>query len=174
MKRDIIKYLKAKRNLSNEIKNLPMEEKIKEIDEIYENLKEIPNDIDIDLIIQNIKVAEEVYYQAKASGVQEKYLKNIEGFIKEEKEKIKSKKKDNNNELDKLFEDINTHVRKINNEKFVWKKGEIKFIDSVCDECIYQNKNNKNKCAQYPKGKPDKVLKNEILCSKEKSDDILK
>lgn len=171
MKRNYIKYLKAKRNLSDEIKNMSMEEKIKEIDEIYEILKDIPNDLDSDLLAQNIKVEEEIYYQAKASGVDKKYLKHIEELIKSQKNGLRRRKK-TDGELDELFEKKNKDGNKINNDKFMWEEGDLEFIDTVCDRCIYYDKDNKNKCIQYPEGKPEKVLENEILCSKEKREDI--
>lgn len=75
MKNNFLKFIKAKHNLTNEIKNMSMDEKIKSVDEAYDILKEIPNDLDLDLLVQIIKVAESVYYEAKASGVDKKYLK---------------------------------------------------------------------------------------------------
>ncbi len=109
MKNNFLKFIKAKHNLTNEIKNMSMDEKIKSVDEAYDILKEIPNDLDLDLLVQIIKVAESVYYEAKASGVDKKYLKKIEELVDERKEGLKNTKKqrkENEDELSKLFEDL--------------------------------------------------------------------
>lgn len=193
MKKSFIAYLKAKKNLSDKIKNMTMEEKIKEIDYIYETLKDLPNDVDYDLLAQNVKLEEEVYYQAKASGVPKEYLKKIENLINLGKNSLKNKKKsqkaikvnsDNENSLDKLFDDLdndsinnstdslstsnheNVDDKKINKDKFTYEAGDIEILNSQCELCIYNDSENENACIQYPDGKPKGVLENNILCSK--------
>lgn len=146
--KNFITYLKTKKNLSDEIKNMTIEEKIKELDSVYKTLKNLPYDIDYDLLVKSVKVIEEVYYQAKACKVPKEYLKKIEELIDLRKKDLKNKKKseknfkDNLGNLDELFDDLDINTIELSNlntedssskiinpDKFIYKKGDIDIID---------------------------------------------
>lgn len=48
------------------------------------------------------------------------------------------------------------------NDKFVWKKGKIKIVNTQCELCKYNNVSKQNKCESYPNGKPQEVTSNNI------------
>ena len=107
---NILKFLKAKFTLRDEIKKMTMEEKIKEIDEISELLKDIPEDLDEELEKGVIEVLESVYHEALASGVPMKNLSKIKELANIRKTSLKEERKKNNNneslsELYKLFDE---------------------------------------------------------------------
>ena len=127
---------------------MTIEEKIKELDSVYKTLKNLPYDIDYDLLVKSVKVIEEVYYQAKACKVPKEYLKKIEELIDLRKKDLKNKKKseknfkDNLGNLDELFDDLDINTIELSNlntedssskiinpDKFIYKKGDIDIID---------------------------------------------
>lgn len=57
-----------------------------------------------------------------------------------------------------------------NNDKLIWKEGEIKIAKTQCELCKYNNEENKNFCIKYPNGKPIEVLNNERRCSEFKNE----
>ena len=62
----------------------------------------------------------------------------------------------------------------LNNDKFVWKEGEIKIAKTQCEFCKYNDKEHPNICSQYPNGKPNEVINNSIKCPKlERKNSIL-
>ena len=52
----------------------------------------------------------------------------------------------------------------LNNDKFVWKEGEIKIVKTLCELCKHNDKEHPNVCSQYPNGKPNEVISNSIKC----------
>lgn len=64
---------------------------------------------------------------------------------------------------------MNNHT---DNDKFVYKKGEIHIVKSQCELCLYNDLKNNNICAKYPKGKPKDVLNNIKACKEIKTDHI--
>ena len=52
----------------------------------------------------------------------------------------------------------------LNNDKFVWKEGEIKIVKTLCELCKHNDKEHPNVCSQYPNGKPNEVISNNIKC----------
>lgn len=52
----------------------------------------------------------------------------------------------------------------INNDKFVWKEGEIKIAKTQCEFCKHNDKEHPSVCSQYPNGKPNEVINNNIKC----------
>ena len=45
-----------------------------------------------------------------------------------------------------------------NKDKFLWSESEMQIADSLCDFCSYNDKENCNKCSQYPDGKPSDII----------------
>ena len=54
---------------------------------------------------------------------------------------------------------------KLNNDKFVWKEGEIKIARTQCELCKYINVSIQSKCEVYPNGKPQEVISNTNKCN---------
>ena len=54
---------------------------------------------------------------------------------------------------------------KLNNDKSVWKEGEIKIAKTQCELCKYNNVSTQNKCEVYPNGKPQEVMSNTNKCN---------
>lgn len=110
---NILTYLKTKKFLSNEIKNMTMEEKLKEIDEIYILLKDIPEDLDLDLSKEVIELLEAICHQAICSGVPKEKLNKIKELIKMRKAIIKKRKKEVDNELGELFKELDNELEEL-------------------------------------------------------------
>lgn len=61
----------------------------------------------------------------------------------------------------------NESLSNIENDRsdyFTYKKDDIKFGNSQCDFCKYNDSNNITKCVKYPDGKPEEVIKTEVKC----------
>jgi len=82
---------------------------------------------------------------------------------------------ENNDMLDDLYypnfkKDMENGVlysetkKDINNDKFVWKEGEIKIAKTLCEFCKHNDKEHPSVCSQYPNGKPNEVINNNIKC----------
>lgn len=54
---------------------------------------------------------------------------------------------------------------KENNDKFVYKEGELKFAKTQCGLCKYNNASSEDKCEVYPNGKPQEVMSNIKKCN---------
>ena len=54
---------------------------------------------------------------------------------------------------------------KLNNDKFVWKEGEIKIAKTQCELCKYNNESTPNECEKYPNGKLQEVISNTNKCN---------
>ena len=57
-------------------------------------------------------------------------------------------------------------VDMINQDKFVWNESDIQIADSLCDFCLYNDKENCNKCSQYLEGKPADIINDSCNCKK--------
>lgn len=53
-----------------------------------------------------------------------------------------------------------------NSDRFMWKEGDIRIADTQCELCKYNDKENVNTCSQYPDGKLEGVMTNDIRCPK--------
>lgn len=58
-------------------------------------------------------------------------------------------------------------------DRYKWEKDETKIVKSQCELCIYNNKKDINICEQYPNGKEEEIVKNNIKCPKLKRDLII-
>lgn len=61
---------------------------------------------------------------------------------------------------------FNESTPNLNNDKFVWKEGEIKIAKTQCEFCKHNDNDHPNVCSQYPNGKPNEVINNSIKCPK--------
>lgn len=61
---------------------------------------------------------------------------------------------------------LDAAIKKESNDKFVWGEGDIKIAKTQCEFCKYNDKENSDKCSQFPNGKLSEVMNNKILCSK--------
>lgn len=55
-------------------------------------------------------------------------------------------------------------INKKENNKFVYKKGDIEIKSSQCDFCKYNNYEEKDVCIKYPNGKPEEVKNTKKRC----------
>ena len=50
------------------------------------------------------------------------------------------------------------------NDRFVYKKGDIEIKNSQCDFCKYNNYDDKNICIKFPNGKPEEIKMTKKRC----------
>ena len=85
------------------------------------------------------------------------YIAEPYGTKKETIEAIKKCLQEDEDILDSL-------LTQENKDKFVYQEGDIQISKSQCNGCIYEDKNNNDKCVKYPEGKPNKLITNEYAC----------
>ena len=50
------------------------------------------------------------------------------------------------------------------NNRFVYKEGDIKIANSQCDFCKNNNETNNNICEVFTNGKPEEILTRKVWC----------
>lgn len=88
----------------------------------------------------------------------------IKRLVKETCKKLNIELDENRDKLGGLA--YYSEFKKVNNDKFVWKEGEIKIAKTQCEFCKHNNKEYPRVCSQYPNGKPNEVTSNSIKCPK--------
>ena len=75
-------------------------------------------------------------------------------------------------EIEESSKDDNVSIKENNSDKFVYKDNELKIANNQCDLCIHNDSSASNKCKEYPNGKPQEVISNNIKCENIKLNNI--
>ena len=103
-------------------------------------------------------------YVAEPSGTKEKTIEAIKVCLEKNEDlldKILYPNFNKNMESGILYSETK---KDINNDKFVWKEGEVIIAKTQCEFCKHNDKEHPSVCSQYPNGKPNEVINNNIKC----------
>lgn len=113
-------------------------------------------------------IADLINYNPNEKFVEPIMQGQIKRLVKETCKKLNIELDENRDKIGGLA--YYSEFKKVNNNKFVWKEGEIKIAKTQCELCKYNNVEHKNFCIKYPNGKPIEVLNNERRCSEFKNE----
>ena len=125
---------------------------------VYDIMKNI-----IDLPIgTTTTIADLINYNPNEKFVEPIIQGQIKRLVKETCKKLNIELDENRDKIGGLA--YYSEFKKVNNDKFVWKEGEIKIVKTLCDLCKHNDKEHPSVCSQYPNGTPNDVINNNIKC----------